>query len=174
MSFVERHVWMGRELLATWRDATFSPPQQASNQASGICFTEEGTVVLVTTDGQTWGLPGGHTELGESFADALVREVSEEACATVTALAYLGAQEVCDAADSIGATIHYQALFWARVRLGSFEPKYETVARKLVSPSNVSDSLGWKPGGILGIIMAAALECERYSARTDYHTNNER
>jgi hypothetical protein len=100
MSFVERHVWMGRELLATWRDATFSPPQQASNQASGVCFTEEGTVVLVTTDGQTWGLPGGHTELGESFADALVREVSEEACATVTALAYLGAQEVCDAADS--------------------------------------------------------------------------
>jgi ADP-ribose pyrophosphatase YjhB (NUDIX family) len=169
MNIVEKHVWMGRELLVTWRDASFSPPQRPGDQASGICFTEDGTVVLVTNDGQTWSLPGGHTEPGESAEETLVREVNEEACAKVTDLAYLGSQEVRDLADSIGSTVHYQALFWARVRLSNFEPKYETTARKLVSPSEVNDVLRWKPSAILDAIMAAALACEN-RARREHHT----
>lgn len=169
MSVVEHHTWMGRELLATWRDASFSQPRRPGNQASAICFTEDGMVVLVTTDGQTWMLPGGHTEPGESAEDTLVREVNEEACATVADLAYLGAQEVRDLADSNGSTIHHQALFWARVRLGKFEPKYETTARKLVNPSSINDSLRWNPSGILEATMAAALACES-RARRERHS----
>jgi ADP-ribose pyrophosphatase YjhB (NUDIX family) len=161
MSIVERHVWMGRELLVTWRDTSFSPPCLSGNQASGICFTEDNMVVLVSNDGQTWSLPGGHTESGESTEDTLVREVNEEACAMVTNLAYLGAQEVRDLADNTGSTIHYQALFWARVRLGEFEPKYETKARRLVLPSEINDSLYQTPSGILEAIVAAALEYEQ-------------
>ena len=169
MSVVEQHTWMGRELLATWRDASFSPPREPENQASGICFTEDGMVVLVTTDGQTWMLPGGHTEPGESAEDTLVREVNEEACATVTDLNYLGSQEVRDLADSIGSTVHYQALFWARVRLSKFEPKHETTARKLASPSEVNDILRLNPTGILDTIMVAALACEN-RARREKHS----
>jgi len=169
MSIVEQHTWMGRELLVTWRDANFAPPTGPENQASGICFTEDGMVVLVTTDGQTWMLPGGHTEPGESAEDTLVREVNEEACATVTDLNYLGSQEVRDLADSIGSTVHYQALFWARVRLSEFEPRYETKARKLVSPLGVNDVLRWRPSGILDAIMAAALACEN-RARREQHS----
>ncbi len=165
MSIVEKHVWMGRELLATWREAPFSPPVLTGNQAHGICFAEDGKVVLVTTDGQTWSLPGGHTELGERAEDTLVREVNEEACATVTDLAYLGAQEVRDLADSSGSTVHYQSLFWARVKLRQFEPKYETKARHLVLPSEVNDILRLKPTGILEAIMAAALTFENRAKR---------
>ena len=125
MDIVEKHVWMGRELLATWRDVSFSPPVRPGNQSHGICFTEDGMVVLVTTDGQNWMLPGGHTEPDESAEDTLVREANEEACATVTDLAYLGAQEVRDLADTTGSTIHYQSLFWARIE----SPRVRTEVR---------------------------------------------
>jgi hypothetical protein len=41
----------GRQIRVVWRPAEFDPPLDLITQASGVCFTEEGNVVLVSKDG---------------------------------------------------------------------------------------------------------------------------
>lgn len=46
---------------------------------------------LNTFQAGTWGLPGGHLEFGESFEEALSRELKEELGITATRMRQLGA-----------------------------------------------------------------------------------
>ena len=47
--------------------------------AAAIIINEEGKILLQSrADRELWGLPGGCQELGESFKDAVIREVKEE------------------------------------------------------------------------------------------------
>jgi len=89
MNIVEESTWEGRQVTVVWRDNTFTLPRELVTQASGVCFTAEGEGVLVSTNGATWQLVGGHPEVGESLEAALIREVAEEACATITDTAIL-------------------------------------------------------------------------------------
>jgi ADP-ribose pyrophosphatase YjhB (NUDIX family) len=57
--------------------------------AAAVCFDAD-RVVLISSDGQLWGLPGGRPEPGEGWVDTLRREVLEEACAVVTSHRLLG------------------------------------------------------------------------------------
>lgn len=165
---IEEHTLEGREITVTWRGSAFTPPRHLIRQASGICITDEGLIVLVTKDGESWGLPGGHPENNEAIKDAFIREVREEACAIVMHLDYLGASEVKDLGNPEGFPVNYQARFWARVRLDEFKPEYEIIGRKLVTPKNMIPALNWYPTKIIGIILKAALECEqRYKLKTD-------
>lgn len=165
---IEEHTLEGREITVTWRGSAFIPPRDLIRQASGICITDEGLIVLVTGDGESWSLPGGHPENDETIKDAVIREVREEACAMVTHLMYLGVSEVQDVGNPEGFPINYQARFWARVRLEEFKPEYETTGRKLVTPENMIPALNWYPAGIIEIILKLALECEqRYKLKTD-------
>lgn len=153
----EEHTLEGREITVTWRGSAFTPPRYLIRQASGICFTDEGLIVLVTGDGESWGLPGGHPENDETIEDAFIREVREEACAIVTNPNYLGSSEVKDPGNPEGLTVTYQARFWARVWLDEFKPEYETTGRKLVAPEDMIPTLNWYPARIIGIILKAAL-----------------
>jgi ADP-ribose pyrophosphatase YjhB (NUDIX family) len=96
-------------------------PQASSTRADHASerpfFTGDGMIVLVTGEEETWSLPGGHPEPGETIEQAFVREVREEACAIVEHLVYPGAQQVDDPAASSGPTRYYHTRFWARVRL---------------------------------------------------------
>src|SRR4030042_1552899 len=80
----EEHTLEGQKISVTWRGPAFTPPRHLIRQASGICITDEGLIVLVTGDGESWGLPGGHPENGETIKEAFIREVREEACAMGT------------------------------------------------------------------------------------------
>ena len=64
---IEEHMLEGRKISVTWRGSAFSPPRDLIRQASGICITDEGLIVLVTGDGESWGLPGGHPENDETI-----------------------------------------------------------------------------------------------------------
>lgn len=65
-----------------WRVAWFPPPDPppgTPHGAAAICVAGD-QVVLIGTDGETWGLPGGRPEPGEAMIDTMRREVYEEAC----------------------------------------------------------------------------------------------
>ncbi len=154
MRIIETNTWEGRGLTVTWEDGPVPPPRDQTTQASGVCFTDDGLIVLVGSGDGRWSLPGGHLEDGESAEDALIREVREEACAVVERCEYLGAQRVDDPAED---RPYFQTRWWARVRLLPFDAQYETTERKLVTPKAFVASLGWNTVRIAQAILDAAL-----------------
>jgi len=148
----------GRQIRVVWRPAEFEPPLDLITQASGVCFTEEGKVVLVSKDGINWQLPGGHLDAGETPQAAFVREVAEEACAEVLQMRYLGAQEVHDPGDPEGR-VYYQTRFWARVRLKDFYPAFEIVERRCFDFDEVKTALNWQTKNVLDEIIRRCEEC---------------
>jgi 8-oxo-dGTP pyrophosphatase MutT (NUDIX family) len=141
------------------------PPELAITQASGFCFTPDGLVVLVHTHDGYRTLPGGRPEPGETARDALVREVGEEASARVTACRYLACQHVWDPQAPDGLTSHYQTRWWARIELDPWQPNPETIARQLVSPSEVLPTLSWRRKQIARRLLDLALDAERANGR---------
>lgn len=137
------------------------PPERRVTQASGFCFTPGGQVVLVRTGDGFWTLPGGQVEPGERPADTLVREVAEEACARVTSSRYLACQHVWDPQAPSGPTSHFQTRWWARVELDPWQPRHETVERRLIPPSRVLGSLSWRRTEIAGLLLDQALAVTR-------------
>ncbi len=161
MSITEKINWEGRPLTVTWHDKTFVPPRELTFQASGLCFTDDGQIVLVTSNRKSWQLIGGHPETNETIENAFIREVNEEACATVVEIAYLGSQEINDPQSPTGLTVYYQSRFYARIRLGEFTSKHEIVERKCIEPSEVKSILNWRTTRILDILLQEALEHEK-------------
>lgn len=153
-----------RPAAFTLMAAGWWPPVERITQAYGLCFTAEGLVVLVLLPGNGWTLPGGGVEPGEHPADALVREVGEEACARVVRSQYLASQHVWDPEAPDGRTSHYQARFWARVELSPWAPLHETVERCLVPPADVPETLFWQDKLIIGRLLERALRVEAVGA----------
>jgi len=130
----------GRKYHVEWFSGVPVPPAARVTQVSGICFTDSGEIVLVSGDGASWGLPGGHPEVGESAEDALKREVREEACSDVVRSEYLGYQR-CTPED--GGEADIQLRYACLVRLALFNPKHETSGRELVAPNDFLKALAW-------------------------------
>jgi ADP-ribose pyrophosphatase YjhB (NUDIX family) len=158
---VERIHWEGRTVTATWQPPPFRPSRRLTTQALGLCFTDDGQIVLVTNDGANWTLPGGHPESGETLEATLVREVSEEACARVVESVYIGCQRVDDPQRTDGPALYYQARFWARVELDPFVQRHETSARRLVAPDDFLNGLAWGFAASARIILDEGLRIER-------------
>lgn len=150
----------GRQIRVVWRPEEFFPPLDLITQASGVCFTEEGKVVLVSKDGVSWQLPGGHLDAGETPQEAFVREVAEEACADVLQMRYLGAQKVHDPGDPDGRAVYYQTRFWAKVRLRDFKPAFEIVERRCFDLSEVKIALRWQTTNMIDEIIRRCEECD--------------
>jgi 8-oxo-dGTP pyrophosphatase MutT (NUDIX family) len=107
------------------------PPPGTPHGAAAICVTGD-QVVLVSSDGQRWGLPGGRLQPQERWADTLVREVWEEAGAKVTSSRLLGfTRGVCLRGLEKGLVL-VRSLWRAEVRLERWQPRFEMTHRRLV------------------------------------------
>lgn len=62
-------------------------PIQSGESAGGVVKGPDGRIVLVCQHGNSWSLPKGHVEQGESARDAAIREITEET--GITDLVYL-------------------------------------------------------------------------------------
>jgi 8-oxo-dGTP pyrophosphatase MutT (NUDIX family) len=112
----------------------------------GLCVTADGDAVLVNEDGRpAWGLPGGRPEAGETPDETLAREVVEEACARVLDAELLFATEDTFL-DTERAVTHRFAtsIYWARVALEPWEPRFEKTARHLVPLADIAEELRWE------------------------------
>jgi len=163
----EQIAWDGRALTVTWLAPPFRPEPRSTTQVLGLCFTPAGQILLVTGDYEAWTLPGGHPEPGETFEATLERELREEGCARLVACEYLGCQRVEDPQRPEGPDRYYQVRYWARIELYPFAPRFETVARQLVSPATFLTTLAWGEAVAARHILDAGLGLEqRYDALT--------
>lgn len=86
----------------------------------------------MSPDGLRWTLPGGRPEPGETPYDTLVREVAEEACATVTGARLLGySRGTCLAGPEKGLVL-VRAMWLAQVTVEPWVPVFEMTHRELV------------------------------------------
>jgi len=132
----------GQDWRVAWHPAP-NPPPGTPHGSAGICVAGD-QVVLVSSDGLRWGLPGGRPEPGEDWADTLRREVAEEACATVTGCRLLGfSRGVCVHGHEAGLVL-VRAHWLARVRVDMWQPRFEMVQRYLVPASQAYASM-WIP-----------------------------
>ena len=164
----EELTYEGRRYLIEWFDPPFVPPWTETTQAYGICFTDDGSIVLVENAPGMWQLPGGGIEAGESFEQALAREVIEEACARVLESEYIGCQRVTplDGGSSLdgrgaGRAFYHQTRHWARVELDAWDPHHETTARTLVTPEGFRSTLWWGAAPHAAVILEHGLRIER-------------
>jgi hypothetical protein len=120
----------GQDWLVGWYPAPEPPP--GTPHGSGAVCVHDGRVVLVTSDGERWGLPGGRPEAGEDWHAVLRREVAEEACATVLDARLLGySRGTCVRGHEAGLVL-VRAQWRADVRLDPWRPAFEMIGRRLV------------------------------------------
>ena len=131
--------WEHEERIITfsWLGEVNAPPHRVYAFAS----TEADKMLLVGDHGGKYWLPGGGLEPGETPVAALVRELQEEAAATVLgAPRYLGTQRAED--PLVG--VHLHSFYSCRVRLApTFTPEHEITERHLVDRSDFLDTLFW-------------------------------
>jgi ADP-ribose pyrophosphatase YjhB (NUDIX family) len=149
-----------QEWLVVWHPAGLPPPDGTRHGSAAVCFTPNGDVVLVTEDGESWGLPGGRPEGDEDWRTTLEREVLEEACAIVEQATLLGfARGVCTNGPERGLVL-VRALWRAEVKLLPWQPDHEIKGRLLVSPARALAILTQLPQPLLPRLFWEALNVQ--------------
>ena len=110
-------------------------------QVSGYVFNNNNELLIVK-NGNTWTIPGGHPEAGETKEETLNRELMEEACVTLKDINYLGAVEVVENGET-----YYQLRYTAKVNeLLPFKQEWEICERKFVNLSELPNYIKWANG----------------------------
>ena len=124
-----------QDWIEMWHPPVLPAPTGTRHGSAAICFTSDGDVVLVSSDGETWGLPGGRPEGDEDWRATLEREALEEACARVDEATLLGFHTGAVVRGPEEGLVLVRALWHAVVSPGEWEPHHEISHRLLVPPS---------------------------------------
>jgi 8-oxo-dGTP pyrophosphatase MutT (NUDIX family) len=121
-------------------------PEGIAHGANAFCVTADACVVLISTDGERWGWPGGRPEGDESWEQTLRREVLEEVCAAVIDPRLLG---FCRAVCLTGVEsdlVLVRSVWFAEVELLPWEPRFEILHRCVVPATELLAHLWMEPG----------------------------
>ena len=151
-----------RQFKSEWLPAPFLPQRDLTIQASGLCFTSEGKITLVS-DGKGWVCPGGYPEDGETLEETLIREIAEEACAQVIDYQYIGSIRTYELppVPQGSPPLFYQVRYWVRVENGVFNPQHEMTERIEIPPAQFVEILRWNAKRTAKIMLEDALVVER-------------
>jgi len=115
-------------------------------QVYGVLFNELGEILIVNTVGN-WQLPGGKPEEGESWEEALVREVNEEADVEIDHIIPLGYQYVSEIKKLGNGNTFCQLRFLAKISKlneSSKDPATGKIPeRKFIRPDEFSNYCPW-------------------------------
>lgn len=112
-------------------------------QTYGVCFCDGKLVIGFGGHKNSWGLIGGTVEEGESFEQALRREIVEESNMKITAFKPIGYQKVIDLKDQ---SFIYQLRYACIVEpIGTFEsdPAGGISEIKLIDPKEYKKYFDW-------------------------------
>ena len=131
--------------------------------AHGFCFYN-GEVLVCDISGRGLTIPGGHLDGGESAADCLAREASEEACVELANLRLLGFIEADHRAnnefDGRYPLRSVQAIYQADVSaVRDFDTQHESIERRFVSTGELP-SVHHEWNAVLQEALKAALETD--------------
>jgi ADP-ribose pyrophosphatase YjhB (NUDIX family) len=127
--------WPSGPVRIAWRS-----PEEAGlplTAVHGFCFYQ-GKVLVCDISGRGLTIPGGHVDDGETAADCLNREASEEACVALANLTLLGFIEADhrfnDHFDGRYPLRSVQAIYRAEVaEVREFESRHESTERQFVT-----------------------------------------
>lgn len=146
----------GGDWIVEWHPAS-AAPEGTSHGAMGICVTAESGLVLVSSDGERWGLPGGRPEEHESWEQTLRREVLEEACAIIIRARLLGfSRGRCLTGHEVGLVL-VRSVWRADVELAVWKPEFEMAHRRVV-PAKAWRAHLWIDDGFGPIFLRAFKE----------------
>ena len=110
-----------------------------------LCLVEDGDRILlqnrVKKDWQGYTLPGGHVEPGESFVDAVIREMKEETGLTVEDPRLAGVKQF-PIENGRYVVLLFKATRWTGELVSSEEGQMEWVEYGKLSAVNTVDDLG--------------------------------
>jgi 8-oxo-dGTP pyrophosphatase MutT (NUDIX family) len=111
-------------------------------QVYGVCFLGDGIVIVKQGVKNTWGLPGGTIEKGETIENAFRREIQEETNCEVVRSKPIGYQKI----TYPDGTFVYQLRVCAIVkRLGDFvsDPAGAISENKTIDPNDHKKYFDW-------------------------------
>jgi len=148
----------GGDWIVEWQPASVAP-QGTPHGAMGICLTAEGGLVLISNDGERWGLPGGRPEEHETWEQTLHREVLEEACAIILRAKLLGfSRGRCLTGHEAGLVL-VRSVWRAEVDLAPWNPRFEIAHRRVVPAEEWSAHL-WVDDGFGAIFRRAFADAD--------------
>ena len=109
-----------------------------------LCLIEDGDRLLlqnrIKEDWQGYTLPGGHVEPGESFVDAVIREMKEETGLTVIEPRLVGVKQF-PIKDGRYVVLLFKAEKWSGELVSSAEGQMEWIAYSSLSEVNTVNDL---------------------------------
>lgn len=105
--------------------------------AEAVVFREDAVLLIHRADDETWGLPGGWVEPGESPAEAATRETREETGLGVESVELVGVYN--RRPGEYGFHGQVNLVYRCRVTGGEVEPSHEALAVRYRSPDAVDD-----------------------------------
>lgn len=117
-------------------------------QVQAIPFADDKNIVIFKHIDGYYGLPGGTIEKGESFEEALRREVKEECACEILDYGLIG--YIKDTQISPPGNMKYQLRYWAKVKLLDEpvnDPDGKALSREIVNIKEANQKLNWGKKG---------------------------